>query len=86
MITFTRIIIVGVTPGTGRLVLRIRPRDGAADGVAVAGLTGPITSMVARVITIRVMPETGRRPLIGAMAHIALLGGIQMSTDLTRCR
>jgi hypothetical protein len=64
--------VTGMTSGTERCVLRCRVRKRHRDDTAMTCATAWVASMVARVVTIRIMPESGRGPAGSDMAHIAL--------------
>ena len=70
--------IIRVTGGAVRCVLGVGPGDIAADSWAVAAVTAWVSAVIARVIPLRAVAEAGRRPAIGGMTHIALLGRVQM--------
>lgn len=58
----------GCVPGEG-------PGYRGAYGRAVAGITARVPAVIARVASIRVMAEDGRRPAIGGMTQVALCSG-----------
>ncbi len=67
--------IIGMAGCAERCVLGPPPRDIAGDGIAVAGGATGVTPVVARVVPVGIMIEIGRRPAVGRVADIALLGG-----------
>jgi hypothetical protein len=67
--------IICVTGGAERLVLGKRPGDRGADGRTVTAGTAGIYAVIARVVSIPIMAEVGRRPAVGGMAGVALRGG-----------
>lgn len=56
----------------GRCVLRVRPRKGAVNAVAMTPVAARIHAVITRVIPPRIMTEDIRRPGVGRMAHVAL--------------
>ena len=64
--------IVSVTGGTERSVLGPGPRNRAANGITVTAVTARISSVITRVVSIRVMTKVGRRPGVGGMTYVAL--------------
>lgn len=77
--------ITGMTGRTERCVLGPGPGTVSANCSTVAAVAARISSVIARVVTLRVMAETGWRPAVGGMTGVALCGGIQMSSWFGGC-
>ena len=65
--------IICVTGRTERLVLGKWPGNSSTDNRAVAAGAAWIIPVIPWVVPLWAMAETGRRPAIGGMAHVALL-------------
>ena len=87
--------IIRVAGGTERRVLGfpggppLHTIRTAADRRTVAAITPRIPAVIAQFIfnkgTVRVMTEIGRRPAIGGMTHIALVGCVQVTVWFFSC-
>lgn len=69
--TFEIIRVTGCAKGR---VLGPGIRNRTAYGATVAYSTAQVPSVVARIVPLRVVTETGRRPAVGGMANVALYG------------
>ena len=64
--------VAGMTSGTVRCVLRYGVHKRHCDDTAMTCTTAWVASMVTRVVPIRIMTESGRRPSASDMACITL--------------
>lgn len=64
--------VTGMTGGTEWRVLRGGVSKRHCDGAAMTCTTAWVASMIPRVVTIRIMPERGRRPTARNMTGITL--------------
>jgi len=64
--------IVSMTGRAEGCVLGPGPGNGRAYRIAVTAVTARVSSVVSRVVSIRIMAETGWRPAVGGMADVAL--------------
>ena len=74
--------VICMAGGTERCVTRKRPRDGAADRIAVAGGASRVPSVVTGIFAPGIMAKDVRRPGVGRVADVALLGRVYVETRL----
>jgi hypothetical protein len=70
--------VIRMTGGAEGCVLGEGPGYRGAYGRAVTGITARVPAVIARIVSIRVMAEDGRRPAVGGMTYVALLSSGQM--------